>query len=259
MLTFAQFEREPASERIRDKFTQRAQHGLYNGGRPPFQSCLGSYEQGGPTDPAARLRLPPPPLFRNCGVRRVPFQHERFVHQQGHAGRPSALFFYRCTATNHKGWNSCSTRQISASRLDETIHRGLLRLASDPIYLKLILQQPPENGIEPLHKTEGLTPEILQKSLQEHVRNSARKTGMEKTLKVRERIEKVVYGKERVTVRFRWGLAPDGERPEVMASSSVARCTASAFASTAPAQKKESNPELKLDPFEEFDSKKWWS
>jgi site-specific DNA recombinase len=36
MLTFAQFERELASERIRDKFAQRAQRGLYNGGRPPY-------------------------------------------------------------------------------------------------------------------------------------------------------------------------------------------------------------------------------
>jgi site-specific DNA recombinase len=36
MLTFAQFERELASERIRDKFMQRAQRGLYNGGHPPL-------------------------------------------------------------------------------------------------------------------------------------------------------------------------------------------------------------------------------
>ncbi|MBK8871837.1 MAG: recombinase family protein [Elusimicrobia bacterium] len=36
MLTFAQFERELASERIRDKFAQRAMRGLYNGGPPPY-------------------------------------------------------------------------------------------------------------------------------------------------------------------------------------------------------------------------------
>ena len=36
MLTFAQFERELASERTRDKMLQRAEKGLWNGGIPPF-------------------------------------------------------------------------------------------------------------------------------------------------------------------------------------------------------------------------------
>lgn len=36
MLTFAQFERELVSERVRDKITQRVLRGLYPGGRPPL-------------------------------------------------------------------------------------------------------------------------------------------------------------------------------------------------------------------------------
>jgi len=36
MLTFAQFERELASERTKDKMLQRAEKGLWNGGIPPF-------------------------------------------------------------------------------------------------------------------------------------------------------------------------------------------------------------------------------
>ena len=36
LLSFAQFEREMISERIKDKFEQRAQRGMYNGGRAPF-------------------------------------------------------------------------------------------------------------------------------------------------------------------------------------------------------------------------------
>ena len=36
MLTFAQFERELASERTKDKMLQRAKKGLWNGGLPPF-------------------------------------------------------------------------------------------------------------------------------------------------------------------------------------------------------------------------------
>ncbi|MCD6094323.1 recombinase family protein [bacterium] len=36
MLTFAQFERELASERTKDKMLQRVEKGLWNGGIPPF-------------------------------------------------------------------------------------------------------------------------------------------------------------------------------------------------------------------------------
>jgi len=36
MLTFAQFERELASERTKDKMIQRANKGMWNGGIPPF-------------------------------------------------------------------------------------------------------------------------------------------------------------------------------------------------------------------------------
>jgi len=36
MLTFAQFERELASERTKDKMLHRAEKGLWNGGIPPF-------------------------------------------------------------------------------------------------------------------------------------------------------------------------------------------------------------------------------
>ncbi|MBK6879841.1 MAG: recombinase family protein [Elusimicrobia bacterium] len=36
MLTFAQFERELASERVKDKVIQRVKRGLYHGGQPPY-------------------------------------------------------------------------------------------------------------------------------------------------------------------------------------------------------------------------------
>jgi site-specific DNA recombinase len=52
--------------------------------------------------------------------------------------------YYRCTSTNHKGWNACTTRQISAARLETTIHQNLARLSRDPFYLKqLIVSGPP--------------------------------------------------------------------------------------------------------------------
>jgi hypothetical protein len=78
-------------------------------------------------------------------------------------------------------------------------------------------------------------------------------------LSVRERIEKVYYGKDRITVRFRWGLPIDEEMGKTDVLSPAARCEASASAPAAPAQKKEPNLNSKLDSCGEFDSEKKWS
>jgi hypothetical protein len=128
---------------------------------------------------------------------------------------PKTYFYYRCTSTNHRGWNACTTRQISAPRLDNIVAQNLIRLSKDPFYLqqtlisvKNSLQQAPQNGIEPQPVLDGLTPEILQNALQEHVKFGARKTGIEKALSVRQGIEKVFYGKDSITVRFRWSRPP---------------------------------------------------
>ena len=87
----------------------------------------------------------------------------------------------------------------------------------------------------------------------------ARKTGIEKSLSVRKRIEKVFYGKDRITVRFRWGLPVDGEMGETEVLSPAGRCAAVASVPAVPAQKKEPNPGMKLDSFDEFDSERKWS
>ena len=330
MLTFAQFERELASERIRDKCAQRAQRGLSNGGLPP----VGYFKEGGKLkiDPkrAATVRfifekyaearcahqvtlalrdrwhdrkLPDSFVLRvlkNPAVtgkvaykgKLYPGQHEPIIsaelfdHVQklmaesaqksrrpsspyhhlpyagliqcvecgsrmspthtdksGAAGR-RRYFYYRCTSTNHRSWNSCATRQISADRLDDMIFRNLLRISMDPLYiknhlfaLKNVLHNPEQKGIEPHPLSEGLTPEIAQKSLQAYVKTCARKTGIEKALAVRQGIEKVFYSKEVITVRFRCGAIVDGKTGPNEMIPSAAGPSLPAAAPTAPKTK----------------------
>jgi site-specific DNA recombinase len=57
MLTFAQFERELASERVKDKIIQRALKGMYIGGQPPFGYKVeeGKLVLDPPRDEAVRL------------------------------------------------------------------------------------------------------------------------------------------------------------------------------------------------------------
>ncbi|MBK7575380.1 MAG: recombinase family protein [Elusimicrobia bacterium] len=57
MLTFAQFERELASERVKDKVIQRVRRGMYFGGTPPFGYKVeeGKLVLDAPRDEAVRM------------------------------------------------------------------------------------------------------------------------------------------------------------------------------------------------------------
>ena len=330
MLTFAQFERELASERIRDKCAQRAQRGLTNGGLPP----VGYTKEGGRLEiepkRAATVRfifekyvetrcahqvtialrdkwhdrrLPDSFVLRVLknpvvtgkvlykgklypGQHKAIISEELFNHAQAimaeptrksrlpsspyhdlpYAGliqcvecgstmspshtdklRPTGrqrYFYYRCTSTNHRGWNACGTRQISADRLDDMIFRNLLRISMDPLHvknhmaaLKNVLHNPYPKGIEPRPLSDALTPEIAQKSLQAYVKSCARKTGIEKALAVRQGIEKVFYSKEMITVRFRCGAIVDGKSGPNETISSADGPSLPAAAPTAPKTK----------------------
>jgi site-specific DNA recombinase len=345
MLTFAQFERELASERIRDKCAQRAQRGLTNGGLPP----VGYTREGGQLiiehkraatvrfifekyvetrcahqvtlalrDKWHDRRLPDSfvlRVLRNPVVtgkvahkgKLYPGQHEPIVseelfnhaqaimadsprksrlpsspyHDLPYAGmiqcvecgstmspshtdklRPAGrrrYFYYRCTSTNHRGWNACETRQISADRLDQMIFRNLLRISMDPLHiknhmtaLKSVLHNPYPKGIEPRPLSDHLTPENAQKSLQAYVKSCARKTGIEKALAVRQGIEKVFYSKEMITVRFRCGASSDDKSGQnemgPVSSSAVARPRLpSGLKNERPASGVEAGPSLKLE------------
>lgn len=98
------------------------------------------------------------------------------------------------------------------------IYMNLLRMSKDTPYLKNLvfalkhqLQQLDLSGIEPHPALDGLTPEILQEALKNHVQNCARKTGIERALAVRQGIEKVFYSKDTITVRFILARPPDGK------------------------------------------------
>jgi site-specific DNA recombinase len=353
MLTFAQFERELASERIRDKCAQKAQRGLYNGGKPP----VGYIKEGG------KLRIEPKRaavvryIFEKYSETRCahqvtlalrdrwhdrrlpdsfvlrvlknpattgkvlykgkvyPGQHEPIISEElfNHvqtlmvqATRKSRLpsspyhalpyagliqcvecgssmspthtdktgpsgqrryHYYRCTSTNHRGWRSCGTRQISADRLDDMIYRNLLRISMDPLYLrnhvfalKNVLHNPYPKGIEPHPISESLTPEIVQNSLQAYVKACARKTGIEKALAVRHGIEKVFYSRDMITVRFRCSHASDGKegRSENLPAAErneTPPLSSAALKSERPVSDLESGPSFKLERLQNVELK----
>jgi hypothetical protein len=47
-----------------------------------------------------------------------------FVDKKNVSG-PTRYFYHRCSQLAHKGWNSCSIRQINAERLHDMLYRWI--------------------------------------------------------------------------------------------------------------------------------------
>ena len=304
MLTFAQFERELASERIRDKIHQKVQRGLYPGGRPPlgyrvvnkslvvdapaatvarriFETyaetrslarahevvlnsgllskkgaaygnsmvwhllqnpvLTGKIVHKGKIFPGHHQPVISPELFDHVQTilksRPRPARHpypnmpyaglikceecgsimsaSHVVKKTPQGGR--RYYYYRCSRLTHRGWKSCSTRQINADRLHATVEKILTERAADTDYLKNVFfastscfRSGETTGAEPRSLTGGYSMENLQKSLRNFTSMCARKTGIEKALLVQAGIQKVHYSKDSVGVDFRWERFLDG-------------------------------------------------
>jgi hypothetical protein len=78
-------------------------------------------------------------------------------------------------------------------------------------------------------------------------------------LSVRQRIEKVYYGKESITARFRLSLPPDGESPLKEVPSSPGSAVSPVFPRPPAENSKGSNLIERSDPFNEFETNKMWS
>jgi len=214
MLTFAQFERELASERTKDKMIQRVQKGMWNGGTKPFgykierkklvinkdeadivRSIYENYIAGYPI--AKSAKLPGASKSRIYTILRNPlytgkikyagklwqgnhepiisdeiFHQAQQIHQKANrtlkpyknytlAGlvrckecgsymtpchtnkkkdkRTKRYYYYRCTSTFKKDWNSCQTRQINSNRLDKYIVDNLTRISLDKQYIDSLI------------------------------------------------------------------------------------------------------------------------
>jgi site-specific DNA recombinase len=296
MLTFAAFERELISERVRDKVIQRVKRGLHTGGLPPFgyKSDRGTLVLDPPRDQHIKLifetyaktqsirsvlkalsnreiltrrgrdfydsviwNLLRNPIYtgqvlhkKKLHPGRHPaiistalFDHVQKIKAEAPRGRPTPetllpfaglirceecgsimtvsftdkkntdgkkrYYYYRCSKLSHQGWNTCSTRQISAERLHDIVYKNLLRISQDTDHIKNLLyslqnkpSSPTEMGIEPLQEIRDLTPETVQKDLTAYVQACARKTGIEKVVVVRRGIERIHYSKKSLRVDY---------------------------------------------------------
>jgi len=213
MLTFAQFERELASERTMDKMLQRAQKGMWNGGVIPFELIIdeksgkiiqdiyesyvlsrsiskvynelkenevkdrkgniftkneidyilrnivytGKIRYAGKVSQGLHQPIISEELFNLAQeIRRKKKRIMKVYKDYPLAGlmkckecdsfmspchtnkrKQSKLkryYYYRCSKTFRRDWDSCKTRQVSADRLEDFVFGNLERISIDKVY-----------------------------------------------------------------------------------------------------------------------------
>jgi len=315
MLTFAQFERELASERTKDKMYQRAQKGMWNGGIVPFgykkenkkllinkkeaeivkniydsyiesHSIAKIYNQLKSTGVKHRTELPlsksniyyilsnivytgkvkyggniyqgiHQPIIsedvfytvqeihrkkkritklykdyalaglvkcKECGSYMTPC-HTNKIRD----GKRKRYYYYRCTKTFKRDWDSCDIKQVSANRLEDYIFQNLERISLDKQYIDSLIyrlnnsqsgdriglpstssgqahhssktqgeksQEGDYSGLELSRKSPKILPEIFGQALSLFVKDLPEKRGGEKIFSPENSLKKLLIQKK---------------------------------------------------------------
>jgi len=326
MLTFAQFERELASERTKDKMLQRAQKGMWNGGNVPFgykvenkrlvpdgqkfrklsrlfeifvstQSLAKTYQtlkaekipnnKGFPISKSHIQSILRNPVYagkiKYAGklwqgnhepiISEEMFHLAQAMHQKANrtmrpyknyalAGlvrckecnsymtpchtnkkknkRTKRYYYYRCTSTFKKDWNSCQTRQINSNRLEQYIFDNLERISLDKQYMESFIfslnykngggrigipeqslessKNPGENrvsgdraGLELNRDTPTISPKIVAQTLDLFIKFLSIKKGVERNLLVKKYIKSIIYSKESIQINLFYSTPDIGD------------------------------------------------
>jgi len=303
MLTFAQFERELASERTKDKMLERAKKGMWNGGIPPFGykkenkklvidkkeaeivrlmfdtyietgSLVKVYEllkergvknrQGNPfyknvldyhlrnivyagkikyanqiyqgnhqpiisekifalaqkihKKKIRKFRVYKDFLFGglvNCGE--CGFKMTScFTNKRGKRN-PKRYYYYRCTSTLRKDWQSCSTKQVSSERLERYVLENLERISMDRDYVANLVfklehnlessnpefkksSPPHRSGFELRQVCSNFSPETILSNLRLFLSVLAKQRGVERNLLAKRFIKGILYSQENIKI-----------------------------------------------------------
>ena len=142
-------------------------------------------------------------------------------------------YYYRCTKVCHESWGACSTRHVSANRLEDYISANLKRFAVDKQYMESFVfsfnnraaldgridssdssHSPMENapsrvhaGIELSAAPAKITPEIFSQTLARFLQTLSQQRGSEKNLLCRKIIQQIIYSKESIEIRLKGGVS----------------------------------------------------
>ena len=132
-------------------------------------------------------------------------------------GKMKRYYYYRCTCVNKKGWQACSTKEVSADRLEKYILENLERISLDKNYVENLVfklnhnlkssnrslknsEAPKQSGLEPSGLCSKFDPETIASILKSFLLFLSQRRGVERNLLVKRFIKDIVYSPETIKI-----------------------------------------------------------
>ncbi len=136
-------------------------------------------------------------------------------------------YYYRCTETFKQKWNSCTTKQVSANRLEDYVLANLERISLDKQYLESLFfslnhrrkgdrigflngsKNPAKttlpryrSGLEVTKEPPKISAEIFAQTLSAFLKSFSEKRGIEKNLLAKKFLESIEYCKNSIKLNL---------------------------------------------------------
>ncbi len=117
-------------------------------------------------------------------------------------------YYYRCTKTFKHDWQACSTRQVSADRLERFVVDNLKRISQDSSYIdSLIFKINVESsrvrkGLELTKECSEIDPESVQEKLKNLINYLEKASKIEQGLIMQKYIKDILYSKETIQINL---------------------------------------------------------
>ncbi len=144
-----------------------------------------------------------------------------------HHGKRRHYYYYRCTKTFKRDWGSCTTRQVSATRLECFLVQHLERISHDKQYLESLLfklnhKRPGDRaGLERAPASSLLSSTIFADTLKTFVQGISEKSGIDKAVWCQRFIASIAYAPEEIALTLYYHVTSPHAQPTNLASGRV--------------------------------------
>ncbi len=113
-------------------------------------------------------------------------------------------YYYNCTSVFKKDWSACSTKLVSATRLEDFIIENFERISLDNLYLEglCLKHKSMASGHEQGFELLDIKPEGIKETLVNVVEKATSKEAINKSLALRNYIQSIIYSKESIEIKL---------------------------------------------------------
>ncbi len=130
-------------------------------------------------------------------------------------GKIIRYYYYRCTKTFKRDWDSCETRMVSANRLEDYVFENLERISLDKHYIDSLIFRLNNTllgdrmGHEPTVESSKISPDTFRQTLQLFVKGISERKGIEKNLWAKKFIKNIVYSKSDIQINLFYSIGSE--------------------------------------------------